>query len=606
MSTATVEDGGKLASERGDEVFARFDRSVTARLWQFMRPHRAALAVVLLLVGLYTLVQVLIPVAVRHAVDGALGRSPYPFDLVLAGFAVLIVLNAAVTFLQEWLAARLAQTVIFNLRREMFAHLQRVSFSILDRTHVGRLMSRLQGDVNALQEFMETSVSALGDLFLLVGYVVLLLTLDVKLGALTLGVLPAMLLIRHLWLPRARRAFARAREASSSVNAALAENINGIRTVQESRREAVNFARFDVKARENLAAQTESSLVSQVMVPTVDLLTGLAMAIVVVVGGRAVLAGELDVGVIVAFIFCVQRCFDPVRTLTMQYTVMQRAMASGQRIFEVLEVPVTLDDKAGAHALEVGAGVPPSIVFEGVTFGYRTGQPVLHDLALRIDPYQTVALVGPTGSGKTSIASLIHRFYDVWDGSVTVGGQDVRDVTLDSLGRCVGMVLQEPFLFSGTVADNVRYGLHGATREQVVEACKAVHAHAFITALPDGYDTQLGQRGRNLSVGQRQLLSFARALLAAPKILILDEATANIDSFTELEIQRALNLVRKGRTTIIIAHRLATIRDADKIVVLNQGRIVEQGTHRELVGRGGMYAALHASGSASFDEVGGR
>lgn len=589
-----------LLRDHGEQVFQRFDRSVTARMWRFMRPHRWAVVGVLLTVALYTLVQVAIPVAVRHAVDSALGQSPFSFNAVLLMFALLIGLNAALTFLQEWVAARLAQTVIFDLRRAMFEHLQRLSLSIMDRTQVGRLMARLQGDVNALQEFMETSVSALSDLFLLFGIIALLLTMDVKLGLLTLCVLPALLLIRLVWLPWARIAFTRAREASSSVNASLAENINGIRTVQESRREQVNFSRFEVRARENLEAQVDSSRASQVMVPTVDLLTGVAMAIVVVIGGRAVVAGALDVGVIVAFIFCVQRFFDPIRTLTMQYTVMQRAMASGQRIFEVLDVPVTLEDRPDARPM---SDAPPAIVFDNVTFGYRPGQPVLHDLNLRIQPYHTVALVGATGSGKTSIAALIHRFYDVWDGSVSVGGDDVRELTLESLGQGVGMVLQEPFLFSGTVEDNVRYGVRDATREQIVAACKAVHAHDFIEALPQGYDSQLGQRGRNLSVGQRQLLSFARALLASPKILILDEATANIDSFTELKIQSALELLRKGRTTIIIAHRLATVRDADLIVVLKQGRIAEQGDHHQLMAHDGIYAALHASSSASFDDI---
>ncbi|MFC7289690.1 ABC transporter ATP-binding protein [Herminiimonas glaciei] len=588
------------AEIRGEEIFARYDSQVVSRLWAYIRPHRWALVAVVFTVALFTIVQVLIPVTVRYAVDSAVGNAQYAFNTILAVFASLIVLNAVSNFFQEWVAARLAQRVIFDLRRAMFNHLQHVSLSILDQTQVGRLMSRLQGDVNSLQEFMETSVSAVGDFFLLIGIVAVLLLMDVKLGLLTLCVLPMMFLVRKIWLPWARKAFTRAREASSSVNAALAENINGIRTVQENRREIVNFARYDVRAIENLQAQIGSSRASQVMMPTVDTLTGLAMAIVVVVGGSQVVSGQLDVGVMVAFIFCVQRFFDPIRTLTMQYTVMQRAMASGHRIFEVLDIEVTLSDKADAQAL---ADVPPAIEFNHVTFGYRPDQPVLHDLNLHIQPYQTVALVGPTGSGKTSIAALIHRFYDVWDGEVKVGGQDVRDLTLDSLGQCVGMVLQEPFLFSGTIADNMRYGLQWATREQVIEAAKAVRAHDFIMRLPDGYDTMLGQRGRNLSIGQRQLLSFARALLAKPKILILDEATANIDSFTELEIQRALNVLRKGRTTIIIAHRLATIRDADVIVVLQKGRIVEKGSHDELLKNKGLYAKLHASSNASFDDL---
>jgi len=586
-------------SSRGEEIFSRYDSRVVSRLWSYMRVHRLALIATVFTVALFTLVQVSIPVTVRYAVDSAVGNSSFSFHTVVSAFVVLIILNAVSNFFQEWIAARLAQRVIFDLRRAMFEHLQHVSLSILDRTQVGRLMSRLAGDVNSLQEFMETSVSALGDLFLLLGIIGVLLFMDFKLGLLTLCVLPVMVAVRHIWLPWARRAFTRAREASSSVNAALAENINGIRTVQENRREAVNLERYNVRATENLHAQIGSSQASQIMVPTVDILTGLAMAIVVVVGGTAVVNRQLDVGVMVAFIFCVQRFFDPIRTLTMQYTVMQRAMASGHRIFEVLDVEVTLTDKPDAQQL---ADAPPSVEFDHVTFGYRPSQPVLHDLSLSIKPYQTVALVGPTGSGKTSIAALIHRFYDVWEGNVKVGGQDVRDLTLESLGQCVGMVLQEPFLFSGTVEENLRYGLQWATREQVIEAAKAVRAHDFIVKLPDGYDTMLGQRGRNLSIGQRQLLSFARALLAKPKILILDEATANIDSFTELEIQRALNVLRKDRTTIIIAHRLATIRDADMIVVLQKGHIVEKGTHEELLENKGLYAKLHASSNESFDD----
>ncbi|WP_175626890.1 MULTISPECIES: ABC transporter ATP-binding protein [Oxalobacteraceae] len=600
MSTTQAKKAIDLNAEvRGEDIFARYDSRVVSRLWAYIRPHRWALVAVVVTVALFTIVQVLIPVTVRYAVDSAVGNAQFAFNTILAVFVSLIILNAVSNFFQEWVAARLAQRVIFDLRRAMFNHLQHVSLSILDQTQVGRLMARLQGDVNSLQEFMETSVSAVGDFFLLIGIVAVLLLMDVKLGLLTLCVLPMMFLVRKIWLPWARKAFTRAREASSSVNAALAENINGIRTVQENRREIVNFERYDVRAIENLQAQIGSSRASQVMMPTVDTLTGLAMAIVVVVGGSSVVSGQLDVGVMVAFIFCVQRFFDPIRTLTMQYTVMQRAMASGQRIFEVLDVEVTLSDKKDAQVLP---DVPPAIEFNHVTFGYRPNQPVLHDLNLHIQPYQTVALVGPTGSGKTSIAALIHRFYDVWDGEVKVGGQDVRDLTLDSLGQCVGMVLQEPFLFSGTIADNMRYGLQWATRAQVIEAAKAVRAHDFIMRLPDGYDTMLGQRGRNLSIGQRQLLSFARALLAKPKILILDEATANIDSFTELEIQRALNVLRKGRTTIIIAHRLATIRDADVIVVLQKGRIVEKGSHDELLLNKGLYAKLHASSNESFDD----
>ncbi len=584
----------------GDDALTRFDTGVVRRLFGFVRPYRRILAGALLAVALATTVQVSIPLTVRYAVDSAVGHSEFPLPAVLVGFALLIILNGVLGYLQESIAARLAQRVIFDLRRAMFAHLQDVSLSFLDQTQVGRLMARLQSDVNALQEFMENSVSAIGDFFLLLGIIAVLLWMDLRLGLLTLTVLPVLVLVRAIWIPWARPKFRRAREASSSANAALAENINGIRTVQENRREAVNFDRYRVRARENLDAQIASSRASQIMVPAVDILTGVAMGIVVIVGGDKVLTGELGVGVMVAYIFYVQRFFDPIRTLSMQYTTMQSAMAAGHRIFDVLDVPVAIYDKPAAITLK---DQEPSIEFRQVTFGYRPGQPVLHDVSLWVEPYQTVALVGPTGSGKTSLTALTHRFYDVWQGSVLVGGVDVRDVTLDSLGHTISMVLQEPFLFSGTIFDNIRYGVPGASREDVVAAAKAVSAHDFIVRMPEGYDTLLGQRGRNLSIGQRQLLSFARALLADPKILILDEATANIDSFTERDIQQALKKLLKGRTSLVIAHRLATIRDADLIVVLDHGRIVEQGSHAQLLAKGGLYARLHASSHGSFDDL---
>ena len=424
--------------------------------------------------------------------------------------------------------------------------------------------------------------------------------MDLQLGLLTLTVIPALIVVRAIWLPFSKKTFREARDASSTANSALAENIQGVRTVQESRREAMNFELYSEKARENMTAQNNSAAMTQVMVPTVDVLTGLAMGIVIVIGGNAVLGGRLDVGVMVAFIFYVQRFFDPVRMLSMQYTVMQRAMAAGHRIFEVLDVPVTIVDKPDAEPL---VDFEPTVEFRNVTFGYDPARPVLHDVSFEVRPRQVVALVGPTGSGKTSIIALAHRFYEVDQGQVLIGGRDVRDVTLESLGRNIGMVLQEPFLFSGTIEENIRYNTEGATREDVIAAAKSVSAHDFIMRLPEGYDTQLGQRGRNISLGQRQLISFARALVADPQILILDEATANIDSFTEQAIQKALKVLFAGRTCIVIAHRLATIRDADKIIVLQQGHILEQGPHDVLMANQGLYSRLYTSAHASFDDA---
>jgi ATP-binding cassette subfamily B multidrug efflux pump len=588
-----------LGSSEGDDIFGTFDINVARRFLAYLKPHKNKLFIAQVAVLITALCQIAIPKLIGTAVNRAVGHDGAGLDRTLIAFGAAAAISAVFFFVGEWLSSRLAQRVIFDVRRAMFAHFQDVSLSFMDKTHVGRIMSRLQGDVNALQEFLENMNGAVGDFVMLIGITVVLLTTDLKLGLLTLTVLPALIAIRAIWLPYSKKSFREARDASSTANSALAENINGIRTVQESRREALNFELYKDKALENYKAQVGASWMTQIMVPTVDVLTGFAMAVVVIVGGEAVLGGRLEVGVMVTFILYVQRFFEPVRMLSMQYTIMQRAMAAGHRIFEVIDVPVTITDKPDAVELK---DVAATVEFRNVTFGYDPKRPILHDISLTVRPKEVVALVGPTGSGKTSIIALTHRFYEVDQGQVLVGGHDVRDVTLDSLGRTIGMVLQEPFLFTGTIEQNIRYNT-GASRERVIEAAKSVSAHDFIMKLPDGYETQLGQRGRNISMGQRQLISFARALVADPQILILDEATANIDSFTEQAIQKALKVLFAGRTCMVIAHRLATIRDADRIVVLQQGRILEQGSHDELMkNEGGLYSHLYTSAHASFDD----
>jgi ATP-binding cassette subfamily B protein len=593
-----------LTEDIDERIFGKaFDRRIVHRFLGYMAPYRRRLWLAIGCVVAFTASQLAIPLVIGTAIDRALlpgGMNRELLLLAALAFALVILVNAAASLGQEIVVGKTGERILFDLRRAMYAHLQRLSMSFMDKTEVGRLMSRLQGDVGALQEFLDTLVTSLGDVLLLIGIVAVLISLDGELAVLTLSVVAVLLVVRLIWLPPARRAFIRARQASSIVNGALAENINGVRTVQEMTREKVNFVRFERKARDYLNATLRAAKFSQVMIPIVDTLTGTAMAIVVFAGGTRVLDGTLELGVMVAFVFYVQRFFDPIRSLTAQYSVMQRAMASGQRIFEVLDVPVEIVDRPGALELQA---LEPSIAFRNVTFGYAPGRPVLHDVSFAVAPGEVVALVGPTGSGKTSTAALIHRFYDVWEGQVLVGGHDVRDVTQHSLGRHVGMVLQEPFLFTDTIFENIRYCTTGATREDVIAAARAVGAHDFIMRLPQGYETRLEQRGANLSLGQRQLLSFARALVADTDILILDEATASIDSYTERTIQRAMKRLLAGRTAVVIAHRLATVRNADRIIVLHDGRIVETGTHAQLLERRGLYYRLHRMNYASFDDV---
>ncbi|HEX6551260.1 MAG TPA: ABC transporter ATP-binding protein [Ktedonobacteraceae bacterium] len=582
--------------EGADEnVSKKFDWYVIKKFGPYVGRYKGWTLVSVALMLLYTVLNLANPFLIGVAIDQFIGHNDLR-GLAITGIVLIIVniLMWQAQYWQVWSMSWAGQQILYNLSSDMFTHLQSLSLSFYDRTQIGRVMSRLQSDIDVLESMLSSGLlSMLGSLVSLVGIIIAMLAMNITLALLSFTVLPIMFVIAAFWQRFAQRSFRRTRAAISVVNATLQENISGMRVIQSLAREERNRDEFDELNAYNRDTNLEASRIAALILPLVEVVAAMAIAITVLYGGVLVSQGSLKVGVLVAFTLYINRFFDPIREISQQYSQLQRAGVAAERIFQILETPVEIKDKPSAEELPQIHG---EVEFRDVTFGYNRDLPVLRDFNLRMKAGQTVAIVGPTGAGKSTIAGLLARFYDIQQGSVLVDGHDVRDVTQHSLRSQIGVVLQEPFLFTGTIRDNIRYGRLEASEEEIAEAARAVGVHDLITQLPEGYDTLIRERGRNLSVGQRQLISFARALLADPRILILDEATANIDTFTELLVQQALKRLLHGRTALVIAHRLSTIKGADSIVVLQGGQIVEQGTHEELLQRNGIYASLYAMG----------
>ena len=532
---------------------------------------------------------------------------PYLFSLAIdnyitalnpAGLTMLAIAYVAVSlatyvanygrrYLISWLGSRLE----YDMRLDLFRHLQRLSLGYFAKKEVGSIVSRATNDIDKVMELVASGVvEAVADIVTLVGIVFIMLWMSPKLSLISFSIVPVIVFFAYFWGRRVRRVYRETRKTIASVSAKIEESVSGMKEIHAFSREGETRREFQEVNVSNLQANVEAGRVMSAFRPAVGLFSAVGNFLVLWFGGNAVINGTLTIGVLFAFMSYMGRFFWPIESLSQFWNQVQSAMAAAERVFHIMDTEIEVSEKPDALELTQIEG---RITYEDMTFSYEEGLPVLQDINLEIEPNTTVALVGPTGAGKTTMINLLYRFYDPQEGRITIDGRDLRDLNIESMRSHMAIVLQDPILFSGTVKDNIKYGNLEATDERVVEIAKAVGAHDFIMKLPSGYDTEVRERGSRLSMGQRQLISLARALIADPRILIMDEATSSIDAYTELIIKQAMEKVLRGRTSIVIAHRLSTVRKADKIVVLDEGRMVEMGTHRELLGKGGLYRELY-------------
>lgn len=595
---------------QSEEFYDRpIDPKIARRLMAFITPYKWKMLFATALMLISTSSSIAGPYLIKVAIDSGInvGNIVALRNTVIL-YLVLALVRWAFIYVRVNIMARVGQSVIYDLRKVLFEHLQQLSLSFYARYSVGRVITRVINDVETLREFVTWAILAIfRNFFALVGIIIAMLSLNLQLSLLTFLTIPLMILATIIYRRVARLAYRRVRAAMSWVNSVLAENINGVRVVQAFSRQKHNYEKFSGYTNlYHLQTFLQASKVSAIFPPIVDVLGGLATAAVVYVGGTAVLGESITAGVLVAFVLYISRFFDPIRDLSRRFDTMQSALTGGERLLGLLDTTVEVEDPPDAIEMESIVG---HVRFENVSFQYDSSigsktdeeeaaqdELVLHNINLDVKPGETVALVGETGAGKTTLIKLLSRFHDPTLGVVRVDGHNLRGLTQASLRRQMGIVLQDPFLFNGTVKENILFGRLDASDADVIAAAGAVGAHEFISALKHGYETSVEEGGALLSVGQRQLISFARALLADPRILILDEATSSVDTQTEQIIQRALSRLFVGRTSFVIAHRLSTITNADRIVVIDDGRIVEQGRHEELLALKGIYFALYETG----------
>lgn len=593
-----------------DVLGKAYDSRVARRLLDRAMPHRAKMIFTAFLMALTAGADLALPYLFGLGIDVVDADSPRTFfgatglealNWLLFAFAIVIITRFFTFYGQVYFTSQIGQSIVYSLRSTLFRHLQRLGIRHVDKRGVGSTMSRVQNDVSVINElFTEGLIGVIGDFIIVFGIIGIMLYTNWQLALLAFSVMPIMAVTMVIWRRYAISAYRATRTTMARVNANLAESIAGVRVVQAFSREDENIGRFDEVNHDNLEANLWAARLGAVLFPIVQLVEALATALVLFVGGRLILGGDaFTIGELFTFTAYISRFYEPVRELSQRYNTMQAAMVAGERIFELEDVEPEIVDKPDAVKLPPVTG---RVEFDNVHFGYEE-EPVLRGISLTANPGDSIALVGETGAGKSSIISLLARFYDIWDGSIRIDGYDIRDVTQQSLRDQLGIVLQDTFLFTGSIKENIKYGRMDATDEEIIEAARAVGAHQFIEALPYGYETEVNERGITLSVGQRQLVSFARALIADPRIVVLDEATSSVDTETEIVIQNALRTILEGRTAFMIAHRLSTVREATKVIVIDHGEIVEEGTHDELIEKRGHYYLLYTMQYRSQDQA---
>lgn len=586
----------------GAEGFEKFDWTITRRLLTYVIPHKQRVIISMFLMLLSVGANLSFAPVIRHVIDE--GIETGSFRNVWQAILVFMLIQVIGFFgfrFQMLIMATAGQAVIQELRDELFAHLQRLSISFFSNYETGRIIARVISDVNLLRELITWAlVGTVRDLLILVGITISMLIYSLPLAILSFFIIIALSIIANVWRIHARKVYLLVRESNANVNSELAEAFNGVRVTQSYTREDFNQQRFNNTINQaHLRNNTKAAMVASLFFTSIELVGGIALGLIVAVGGTLILDGQLTLGVLVMFTVYIEQFFFPIRMLAQRYNLFQAVMAACHKIFDLLDRKQDVKDAPDAYHLPPIEGM---IRFEDVSFQYQEdGEKILHDIDFAVPPKTTVALVGHTGAGKTTIIKLIQRFYDVSSGRITVDGHDLRKVTQFSLRNQMGAVLQESHLFSGSIMDNIRFGRLNATDEEVETAAREIGAHDFIRKLPDGYGTELSEGGTSLSTGQKQLISLARAYLADPRILILDEATSNIDTKTERIIQNGLAHLLEDRTSLVIAHRLSTITNADIIIVLESGEIIEMGSHHELLEHDGLYRRLYTM--ADFQEA---